>query len=150
VNQFTYVTKNNVSITSLLTSLFQTKSAIANQKKISSHVASAEYRGKIVCSAANREGQHAETRLLRKKTMQTYRNKEIKVYVTRLSTNGHSMSRPCASCSRYIKKFWPLAKVFFTDADGFWFRDKLLDNDHQCMADRFSRICPSQISSSST
>ena len=83
-------------------------------------------------------GEHAEVSLLRKHTMQRYRNKNITVYVTRLSKNGHAMSRPCVSCSRYIKAYWPLATVYYTDADGNWVRDNDLDTEHLCLSDRMS------------
>ena len=118
--------------------LDQNKIILSDSNKLSFHVATAEYRGKIVCSAPNRAGQHAEVSLLRKHTMQMYRKKNITVYVTRLSKNGHAMSRPCVSCSRYIKAYWPLATVYYTDADGNWVRDNDLDTEHMCLSDRMN------------
>ncbi|AEO98426.1 hypothetical protein EPVG_00177 [Emiliania huxleyi virus 201] len=111
---------------------------LTDSNKLSFHLATAEYRGKVVCSAPNRAGTHAEVSLLRKHTMQRYRNKNITVYVTRLSKNGHAMSRPCVSCSRYIKAYWPLATVYYTNAEGNWVRDNNLDTNHLCLSDRMN------------
>ena len=114
------------------------KIVLSDSNKISFHIATAEYRGKIVASRPNRAGEHAEIGLLKSHALRSYRNKKINVYVTRLSKNGHAMSRPCQSCSRYIKAYWPLACIYYTNADGDWHRDDALDTEHLCLSDRMA------------
>ena len=114
------------------------KITLADSNKISFHVATAEYRGKYISSRSNTAGVHAEVALLKSHNLRSYRNKKINIYVTRLSKNGHSMSRPCVACSRYIKAYWPLATVYYTNADGAWMKDLELDTNHLCLADRMS------------
>ena len=105
-------------------------------KKVSYHLATAVYRSKIIASKPNKAEKHAEINLLSCHQMKTYRSKKIDIFVTRFSTNGHKMSRPCLTCSSFIKKFFPLASVYYTNERGEWIRDEFLDSKHLCLSDK--------------
>jgi len=104
--------------------------------KKDNHVALAEHRSKIICIRANDAGVHAEIAVLKSNAMKQYKNKNVSLYVKRISAYGHSMSRPCKTCSTYIKKAWPRVKVFYTDESGVWKKDENLDTSHVSMGER--------------
>lgn len=106
------------------------------QRKQSAHVATAVHRGHVIASRTNGPGFHAEIALLRCHEIQQYRGKHIDIFVTRLSKNGHALSRPCASCSFRLARGWPNATVYYTNARGQWTRDDALDNAYICRAQR--------------
>ena len=105
-------------------------------RKQSNHVATAVHRGHVIASRANGPGVHAEMALIRCHEIQRYRRKLIDIFVTRLSANGHALSRPCASCSVCLARGWPNATVYYTTASGTWTRDDALDNAYVCRASR--------------
>jgi hypothetical protein len=92
-------------------------------------VATAFYRGKLICSSQNCAGLHAEAALLQNHKMQRYRCLPITIFVARVGEHQtHSFSRPCANCSRALAQ-WN-AKVYYTDEHGNWVRDHTLDNTY--------------------
>ncbi len=107
-----------------------------DSNKLSFHRATAYRRGQEIASSQNRAGEHAEMVLLNSYAMRKHRRERIEVYVERLSTNGHNMSRPCKTCSHFIKTFWPNVTVYYTNDIGIWTKDIDLDTNHICLADR--------------
>lgn len=89
------------------------------------HVAYLFRGSKLVATARNDDGVHAEVRLM----SHMRRQGRYRVYVTRIHDNA--MSRPCSRCSACLRRA-PCAslRVFYTNTAGEWIEDADLDSCH--------------------
>lgn len=103
-------------------------------KDVPKHVAFLYCGQKLLAASANSNNRHAEENVVGKfrHLRNLSLNKPYRLYV--LKINGeHSMSRPCADCTRVINHCCPRARVYYTDYDGKLVEDVELNNTHRSL-----------------
>lgn len=103
-------------------------------KDVPRHVAFLYCGQKMLAASSNCNNRHAEENVVCKfRNMRDLSaNKPYRLVV--LKINGqHSMSRPCADCSRFIAHGCPRARVYYTNYEGTLVEDTKLDNTHKSL-----------------
>lgn len=87
-----------------------------NPKQLPIHISFIYVGDKLHCVRANVGSHHAEQNCIRA-IHNLPRNKPVRVFVTKI-TGQHSMSRPCAHCTRLLNFRLPQARIYYTNHEG--------------------------------
>ena len=114
-----------------LKELAASRSPAFEMRTYSRHLAALFHGSKLVTTAPNSYGKHAEIAALQHVRPQV---KGYRLYVYRLHETN-MLSRPCRACSQVLRRY-PHVRVFYTDAEGKWLEDVALDNAYVCRSTR--------------
>ena len=100
-----------------------------DMKRCSKHVALIFHKNKLLITATNGWGEHAEEVAIEKlRHLPVHRR--MRMYVTRIGMNRHS--RPCIDCCSVLSRH-PHIRVYYSSSDGTWIEETTFDSHHHAL-----------------